>query len=85
MRLLLCFGALHEPVVEILQAFMPASMRFRFRRGFGVRCGHTLTVDDKNGSVAHLNFAASYTATHFHFASDLLGGSRELRPPRSAC
>ena len=36
---------------------------------------HTLTVDAKGGSVAHLTFAASYTTEDFHFATDHHGGT----------
>ncbi len=40
-----------------------------------VFAGHTLTVDGKGGSVAHLTFAASYTTKDFTFAPDHHGGT----------
>jgi hypothetical protein len=36
---------------------------------------HTLTVDGKGGSVAHLNFAGSYVTKDFAFATDHHGGT----------
>jgi hypothetical protein len=37
--------------------------------------GHTLTLDAKGGSVAHLNFAGSYLTKQFHVATDHHGGT----------
>jgi hypothetical protein len=37
--------------------------------------GHTLTIHSTGGSVAHLNFAASYVTKDFAFATDHHGGT----------
>jgi len=49
-----------------LVGFVKATARF---------VGHTLTIHSTSGSVAHLNFAASYVTKDFAFATDHHGGT----------